>query len=705
MRQRKIKHHAQKLKMSPFTYKKTAKPKQPKSQKKSPAKVQLFSKLNLVSGSIKTKFIIAFVSFALVPLLILCLVYTIVSRNALSKTSDTLNLEIVRQATSNLDTQVATIEEDLVDLGANTILRSGLLRQIKSTNRSESTSALLGLNNILSNFKVSQTAVVDICILLEPDFRPLGSITSLSVEELAEYVTQLPSTDFIWDRPEDLTPNNVLITKKYNDMTSRTNYFTISRFNTSGFSNYLGGLSLLDDSSVYLVTSNGTIIYATDSKSTALPSHISENMDPKIPTTSFSAGKDLITYGTLSNGWKLIVQTPYSSLTRSLDTAFAVVILLLVITIILAVVLGYFYANNFSKPIIGLMNLMGKAENGDLTVEATVQGKDEIANLCASFNHMIDNIRKLINQTQEVIIHTLDDSETLSHSADHSVSTIQELATAVSEIAQGTTTQALDAQKSTQDMQGLARQMDMVSTKTSTLLTNTEGAKSMIENATNIVQSLTTTMNSSLNMTNDICSSINELNTLNRNVEGILKLIEGISEQTNLLALNASIEAARVGEAGKGFAVVANEVRNLADQSKTSTVNIRTTLNTISKKMNETVSLAQNSRQIIGDQEKVVNETHALFNQIIQILSKMLSELADIDVSVGDMRRLKEVMINQIDSIASVTEESAASTEEVSSLATEQQNVMSQLSNLSNQLTHNMEMLNQTITAFKVSHE
>jgi methyl-accepting chemotaxis protein len=51
-------------------------------------------------------------------------------------------------------------------------------------------------------------------------------------------------------------------------------------------------------------------------------------------------------------------------------------------------------------------------------------------------------------------------------------------------------------------------------------------------------------------------------------VEGILKVINGIADQTNLLALNAAIEAARAGDAGLGFAVVADEVRRLAERTK-----------------------------------------------------------------------------------------------------------------------------------------
>ena len=61
-------------------------------------------------------------------------------------------------------------------------------------------------------------------------------------------------------------------------------------------------------------------------------------------------------------------------------------------------------------------------------------------------------------------------------------------------------------------------------------------------------------------------------------INEVTTVISEISSQINLLALNATIESARAGEAGRGFAVVAGEVKNLANQTGKSIVEINSVI-------------------------------------------------------------------------------------------------------------------------------
>ncbi|HEX2620898.1 MAG TPA: methyl-accepting chemotaxis protein, partial [Phototrophicaceae bacterium] len=84
----------------------------------------------------------------------------------------------------------------------------------------------------------------------------------------------------------------------------------------------------------------------------------------------------------------------------------------------------------------------------------------------------------------------------------------------------------------------------------------------------------------------DIADNILVLSEHTQQIGEIIATVNNLADQSRMLALNASVEAARAGEEGKGFAVVAMEVRNLADQNRDATVQVREILGEIQRATN-----------------------------------------------------------------------------------------------------------------------
>jgi methyl-accepting chemotaxis protein len=96
-----------------------------------------------------------------------------------------------------------------------------------------------------------------------------------------------------------------------------------------------------------------------------------------------------------------------------------------------------------------------------------------------------------------------------------------------------------------------------------------------------------------------IAENILALSEQTQQIGEIIATVNDIAAQSNILALNASVEAARAGEHGKGFAVVAAEVRNLAEQSKQATAQVRAILQDIQNGINATVMATEEGTKVV----------------------------------------------------------------------------------------------------------
>jgi len=104
-------------------------------------------------------------------------------------------------------------------------------------------------------------------------------------------------------------------------------------------------------------------------------------------------------------------------------------------------------------------------------------------------------------------------------------------------------------------------------------------------------------------------TELEELREKSITITKAVSQIIGIADKTNMLSLNASIEASKAGEAGRGFAVVAQQIRKLADVTRT----VSDQVNTLMRESNQAVAtnvqmaqgMVQGYREIMEQSERI----------------------------------------------------------------------------------------------------
>lgn len=142
----------------------------------------------------------------------------------------------------------------------------------------------------------------------------------------------------------------------------------------------------------------------------------------------------------------------------------------------------------------------------------------------------------------------------------------------------------------------------------------------------------------------DIADNILVLSEHTQQIGEIIATVNNLADQSRMLALNASVEAARAGEEGKGFAVVALEVRNLADQNRDATVQVREILGEIQRATNAAVMVTEEGSKGVDTGQLLVNSA----GDSIRNLSHAIEEAALAAMQIAASTRQQTIGMDQL---------------------------------------------------------
>jgi len=362
---------------------------------------------------------------------------------------------------------------------------------------------------------------------------------------------------------------------------------------------------------------------------------------------------------------------------ETIGTAMTFMVIASMVILISVIAVNAKIASGLNNPLRTIKEIRDTIKSGALIEKAEITSNDEMGQMHAAFNDIVDQFHNLMSEMSETVFIINTSADILFTASEQQASFFSQLASSVSEIS--STTEELSASSNQiADYAGSVLELAGKSWQTSK-----DGASA--------VGNITVKMNEIYQDNQDRINEIVELGRKSREITRVMDIINKIADQTKLIAFNAGIEAATGGEAGKRFGVVAVEIRRLADSVRESTVEIEGKIKEMLESVDKLVMTSKRNSGIIQEGVEFAKQTTSRLDDIVCVVDETNKSAKQISLSTQQQK----IATGQV----------AIAMREIVAGAKKTSHAISEINSVSKEMTVLSNNLNEMVKKFKFGNE